>query len=78
MSFEERNRFLEEARNTRHGVLFGLLLKTGLRPSEAYALRIDDLDLRTRTLRVERSLGLATREIKSTKTAETENGRPFT
>ena len=71
MSFEERDRFLAEAHKTSAGVLFELLAKGGLRPSEAYALRIDDLDLRTGAVRVERALELSTREIKSTKTAET-------
>ena len=71
MSSTERNRFLEQARKTALGVLFELLVKTGLRPSEAYALRIDDIDFRESTLRVERALGLTTRELKSTKTAET-------
>ncbi len=71
MSFEERDRFLGEAHKTSLGVLFELLAKGGLRPSEAYALRVDDLDLQGGIVRVERALGLSTREIKSTKTAET-------
>jgi len=71
MSFDERDRFLAEAHKTSLGVLFELLAKGGLRPSEAYALRIDDLDLRARSVRVERALELSTRKIKSTKTAVT-------
>ena len=71
MNFEERDRFLAEVRKTSLGVLFELLAKGGLRPSEAYALRIDDLDLRARTVRVERALELSTRKIKGTKTAVT-------
>lgn len=42
--------------------------RRGLRRSEAYALRIGDINLRAGTVRVERALGLTTREIKSMKT----------
>jgi len=71
MSLKERDRFLAVARKTSLAALFELLIKTGLRPSEAYALRIDDLDFRASTLRVERALGLTSRDLKTTKTAET-------
>ena len=71
MDWDQRERFLDEAHKTEFGVVFETLTKTGLRPSEAFALRVDDLDFRTCTLRVERSLGMMSREIKDTKTHET-------
>ena len=39
-------------------LLFETMAKAGLRPSEAYALHVDDLDLEKRTLLVERALDL--------------------
>jgi len=47
-----------------------MLPKTGLRPSEAYALRIGDIDFQSRKVRVERALSL-NGKIKGTKTEET-------
>ena len=70
MSSDQRERFLVEAYRSEHGVLFETLVKTGLRPSEGFALRVDDLDLRRGTLRVERSLGIQSRVLKDTKTHE--------
>lgn len=69
----ERGRFLSEARGKYHGVLFELLLKTGLRPSEAYGLQLVDVDWQKRTIRVERSIELNTRKVKETKTEEARN-----
>ena len=71
MDASERGRFLAEARGKHHGVLFELLLKTGLRPSESYGLQVSDIDWKKRTLRIERSVELNTREINTTKTHET-------
>ena len=71
MDWDQRERFLAKAHKTEFRIVFETLTKTGLRPSEAFALRVDDLDFRTRTLRVERSLGMMSREIKDTKTHET-------
>lgn len=45
LSADEALRFLEAAEGTRHGVLFELLLATGLWPGEALALRWTDIDL---------------------------------
>ena len=56
MTEEEANRFLRAAEDNHWGVFFTLLLTTGLRPSEAIALKWSDLDLQNRTLRVERTL----------------------
>lgn len=44
------------ARAVRYGILFELLLITGLRPGEALALRWSDLDLEAGRLAVRRSL----------------------
>lgn len=49
--------------------LFSVMARAGLRPSEAYALKIDDLDLAGGTLRVARALN-EDRSTKSTKTGE--------
>lgn len=52
-----------------YAALFAVLAKAGLRPSEAYALMPEDLDLHGRMLRVERALDLGGR-VKATKTPE--------
>jgi integrase len=71
LSREQRDRLLEAAEaEPRFAALFHLLVKGGLRPGEALALRPDDLDLTGRTARVERALDLRGR-IKCTKTSET-------
>ena len=49
-------------------VLWELRVKTGLRPEEAYALHLGDIDLGSKTLRIERANSLG--RIKSTKTHE--------
>ena len=53
---EQAGRFREAIGGTPHEAFFLLLLGTGLRPSEALALRWEDLDLDTRTVKVERTL----------------------
>ena len=69
MNWEQRDAFLEAAkRGRRYYPLFATLAKTGLRPGEAFALQPGDLDVRGRTLRVERALSLG--RIKPTKTYE--------
>lgn len=49
-------------------VMWELRVKTGLRPEEAYALHLGDVDLMGKTLRVERAASLG--QIKATKTNE--------
>ncbi|WP_447979040.1 tyrosine-type recombinase/integrase [Candidatus Nitrospira bockiana] len=49
-------------------VMWDLRVKTGLRPEEAYALHVGDVDQRTKTLRVERAVSFG--RIKPTKTHE--------
>jgi len=70
MSWEQRERFLEEAhrQDSLHGTLFELMVKTGLRPGEALALKVDDLNLTERKLRVERAVRMG--EVKETKTGD--------
>ncbi len=69
MTWEQRDAFLAAAASERqYWALFVLLVKAGLRPSEAFALRPGDVDWRGRTLRVERAWNLG-RE-KPTKTYE--------
>ena len=78
LSWEDLRAFTVEATSMeragllplKYPVLFALLIKTGLRPGEAYALQPGDLNLAGRTLRVERALSDDGR-IKSTKTYET-------
>ena len=53
-------------------LLFELMVKTGLRPSKAAALRPGDIDLKRRRLHVERALDTNGR-VKSTKTHEARN-----
>lgn len=59
LSQADRDRVLGAAQQTSginpYGLLFELLAKTGLRPSEAYALRPGDLDRTGHRLRVERA-----------------------
>ena len=56
MSWEQRDAFLEASGKERPYVaLFAVLAKAGRRPGEAFALKRGDLDLRERTVRVERA-----------------------
>lgn len=48
--------FLRAAETNRHGILFGFLLATGMRPSEALASRWRDLNLQAGTVSVQRVL----------------------
>ena len=69
MTWEQRDAFLEAAAGERRYIaLFTVLAKAGLRPGEAFALKPGDLDLRGRTMRVERSWSLG--RVKPTKTYE--------
>lgn len=52
----EAARFLEAVQGDPHELLFNLLLSTGLRPSEAIALKWSDLDLGKSRLSVKRTL----------------------
>lgn len=56
LSREEAARFLEVSKGNRWHVLFTLLLATGLRPSEAIALKWTDLDLAGGRLHVTRTV----------------------
>jgi len=71
---EQRDAVLAEARkddlDRRYPVLFELLAKAGLRPSEAYALTPGDVDFTGGTLRVERGLEMKRRTVRATKTYE--------
>jgi integrase len=56
MTDEEAKRFLAAARSSPHYALFALMLTTGLRPSEALALRWQDVDTQRHAVRVTRSV----------------------
>ena len=56
MSLEEARRFLEAAETDRYFALWSILLNGGLRPSEAFALKWDDLDWKTGEVKIQRSL----------------------
>ena len=56
MTDTQAGRFLKVAETDRWGALLTLLLTTGLRPSEAIALKWTDIDLAARTLQVARTL----------------------
>lgn len=56
LSSEEVKHFLEACEEDRFGMVFRLLLTTGLRPGEALALRWSDVDLEAGRLHVQRSL----------------------
>ena len=56
LSPEECAKFREAAQGHRLEALFSLMMATGLRPGEVFALRWADLDLEAATLRVERAL----------------------
>ena len=69
MTWEQRDGFLQAvAAIPCYNAFFATLAKTGLRPGEAFALKPEDLDLRERTLRVERAWSLG--GLKATKTYE--------
>lgn len=53
---EEQTRFIEAAKNKRHGELFILLLATGLRIGEATALTWDDINFEAGTLSVNKTI----------------------
>lgn len=72
LSAQDRDRLLAQAGEWRP--LFETMAKAGLRPGEAYALRVDDLDLDKRTLLVERALNLDG-TVKETKTGGTREVR---
>jgi integrase len=68
MSWQDRDVLLAaSAPRRRYHALFSVLTKAGLRPGEAFALQPDDLDLKARTLRVERAVTMGAR-VKDTKT----------
>ena len=53
---EESRRFLTAARTSPHYAFFTLMLSTGLRPSEALALRWQDIDLQRHAVRITRTV----------------------
>ena len=63
-----RPRRLPEGGGTsrRYHALFCVLLKAGLRPGEALALRLEDVELKSKTLRVEHAVTIGGR-VKDTK-----------
>lgn len=56
MTDEESRRFLTAARTSPHYALFTLMLSTGLRPSEALALRWQDVDTERCSVRITRTV----------------------
>ncbi len=56
MTDEEARRFLTAARTSTHYAFFTLLLSTGLRPSEALALRWQDVDTKRCAVRITRTV----------------------
>ena len=56
MNQEEAQRFLSAAKLNRWHALFALMLSTGLRPSEALALKWEDIDFQRHVIRVQRKL----------------------
>lgn len=69
MDVDQRSLFRTASRDLWHGVLFETLVKAGLRPGEAYALLIDDdLDFRSNTISVTKSIEKDSRRVKETKT----------
>ena len=56
MNQEEAQRFLSAAKTNRWHALFALMLSTGLRPSEALALKWEDIDFQRHVIRVQRKL----------------------
>jgi integrase len=68
MTLAQRDAFLVEAQNepTVYFVLYLLLIRAGLRPGEAYALEVEDLDLAARKIHVDKALSMG--EVGPTKT----------
>ncbi|TDI34534.1 MAG: hypothetical protein E2P02_29970 [Acidobacteria bacterium] len=69
-SWEETSAFLDAVRGTKYGVVFELMLSTGIRPSEALGCSPGDIDSEKGTLLIERALDETTRALKPTKTYE--------
>ena len=70
MTWEQLEKFLDAAHgfDPFYGVLFEVMAKTGLRPGEALALQVDDLDLPARKARIQRAVSMG--HVKDTKTSE--------
>lgn len=56
LSPEQAANFLTAIRDNRYGLLFSLLLATGIRPSEALALQWSDIDWRRGSITIQRKL----------------------
>ena len=77
MTTKQRDTFLVHALIREQGgllphqirVMWELRVKTGLRPEEAYALHIGDVNLEAKTIRIERAVSLG--QLKPTKTGQT-------
>ena len=69
MSHEQLARLLKES-NEPYRTLFAVMASAGLRPSEAYALERNDIDLEAGIIRVERSISIHDQSVKGTKTGE--------
>jgi integrase len=69
MTWEQRDAFLVARSAERcYDAVFATLAKAGVRPGEAFALKLEDLDLGERTVRVERAWNRG--RVKATKTHE--------
>ena len=62
LSQDEASRFMAAAKESKWYLFLSLLLSTGLRPSEAIALRLSDIDLARNRLSVSRTLSRANGE----------------
>ena len=75
LSPAEVTALLSAAQGTRYGVLFELLVNTGLRRGEALALRWQDVDLKDRTLRVRGTLARVDGDLQVTDTKSAKSRR---
>ena len=67
LSLDDRAAFIGAARGTLYGVPLEVMVRTGIRPGELFALKVEDVDLKNGCLRIERALTLG-RALKGTKT----------
>lgn len=65
---EERKIILEVAKTHRTGLWIKIMLYCGLRPSEAIVLTGNDINIKNKTISVNKSLELKTGKVKTTKT----------
>jgi integrase len=79
LSPAEAQKFMKKAEGTKWFPLFALLIDTGLRPSEALALRWSDVDLKTGVVTVSRTLAgnKGPRTFEEPKTARSKRSVPI-